>query len=238
VSLDSVAVIPALDEEDAISGVVAGITPFVDAVVVADNGSRDRTAERASAAGAHVASEPERGYGAACLAGVARARELGARCILFLDGDGSDDPADARLLLAPVLEGSADLALGSRAAALSESGSMTVPQRFGNWLAPALLRLLLGARFKDLPPFKAIRTEALVALDLKERTYGFTVELLAKAHARKLRVVQRDVRCRARRGGSSKVSGTVSGTLRAGGRILTTVGRISLAERWRGRAGR
>jgi glycosyltransferase involved in cell wall biosynthesis len=218
-----VAVIPALDEEDAIGGVVAGIRPQVDAVVVVDNGSRDATAERALGAGAEVVREPRRGYGAACLAGVKRARHLGAGVVLYLDGDGSDDPADAPRLLGPVERGEADLVLGVRRQA--DRATMATVQRFGNWFAPMLMRRLLGANYRDMPPFKAISADALDRLALDDAGMGYIIQMLLRAHALRLRVVEVEVACRPRRAGVSKVSGTVAGTLRASAKILWSIGR-------------
>ena len=226
-----VAVIPALDEETNVADVVHGIAPHVDRVIVADNGSLDATAARARAAGADVVHEPRRGYGAACLTGIARARELDAAIILFLDGDGSDDPNDAPRLLSPILEGVADLTLGIRTPESIEPGAMTLAQRFGNWLAPRVMRLATGARYRDLPPFKAIARPSLDRLGLTERGHGFTIELLLRAHAERLRTQEIVVACRARRGGASKVSGTVRGSLRAGGKIITVIARHALWSR-------
>ena len=223
--LRAVAVIPALDEEVNVEWVIRGIAPHVDRVVLVDNGSTDHTAEVARAAGAEVVSQPERGYGAACLAGIERAQALGAHTILFLDADGSDDPSDAPALLFAVGEGGAELALGVRTRALTEPGAMTQTQRWGNWLAPRLLRLTGSARCSDLSPFKAVRAEALSRLSLRERGHGFTIQLLIEAHAKGLSTVELPVRCRLRRGGQSKVSGTLRGTLRASARILAVIGR-------------
>ncbi len=222
-----VAVIPALDEAGCIGEVVRDLAPHVDEVVVVDNGSADDTAAVAARHGAVVELEPRRGYGAACLAGVARARELGASVVLFLDADGSDDPADAPRLLAEV-DGGADLALGVRTRATTEPGAMTGTQRFGNWFAPLMMRLAVGARYQDMPPFKAITREALDSLALTDTGHGFTVELLLRAHRKGLRVVELPVRCRARRAGESKVSGTLRGTVRAAGKILVMVARHAL----------
>ena len=222
-----VAVLPALDEEENIAGVVRDVAPQVDRVVVVDNGSRDATADRARAAGADVVHEPARGYGAACLAGIARARDLGAEVVVFLDADGSDDPSEAPRLLAPILGGAADLVLGVRTRETTEPGAMTSVQRFGNWFAPRIMRLATGARYRDMPPFKAIRRDALDALALRDRGHGFTIELLLRAHALRLRVVEVPVRCRARRAGASKVSGTIRGSARAAVKIVTTIARYA-----------
>lgn len=222
-----IAIIPALDEEECIRDVVTGILAHVDQVVVVDNGSHDQTASAAREAGADVVSEPKRGYGRACLAGLARAKHLGADVLVFLDADGSDDAADAPSLLAPVLSGDADIALGVRRKDLREPGSMTTVQGFGNWFGPALMRVFLGAPFHDMPPFKVCRAAALHALRLEDTDYGFTIELLVKAHQEKLKIVEVDVHCRARRGGASKVSGTVRGASLAAWKIMTKIGRYA-----------
>ena len=224
------AVIPALDEEETIGDVVSGIRGHVDVVIVVDNGSRDGTASAAEAAGADVVYEPQRGYGAACLGGVARARELGASVVLFLDADGSDDPEDAPRLLEPVVNGEWDLALGIRTRASTESRAMMPMQRFGNWLAPLLMRVAVGARYRDMPPFKAIRMDALDRLALCDTGMGYIIEMLLKAHAQRLRVIEIEVRCRARRAGASKISGTLRGTVRASLKITSSIARHALGR--------
>jgi glycosyltransferase involved in cell wall biosynthesis len=221
-----VAVVPALDEEDAIADVVRGALAHVDRVVVVDNGSRDGTGERARDAGADVVREPRRGYGSACLAGVARARALGAIVVLFMDGDGSDDPSEAPRLIDPVERGVADLALGVRSRI--ERGAMAPVQRFGNWLAPALMRVAVGARYRDMPPYKAVALTALDRLALRDDGMGYIIEMLMRAHELELRVVEVDVAWRARRAGDSKVSGTLRGTLRASAKITAVIGRHGL----------
>ena len=149
----------------------------------------------------------------------------------FLDGDGSDDPADADRLLGPVRDGQVDIALGARQSELIEEGAMTPVQRFGNWLAPLLMRWTIGAPYRDMPPFKACSMKALDALALADVGHGFTIELLVKAHARELRVIELPVRCRARRGGVSKVSGTLGGASRAAVKIVTTIARHAVRAR-------
>lgn len=220
-----IAIVPALDEEGNIGDVVRGIACHVERVIVVDNGSADATGRIAHEAGAEVVVEPRRGYGRACLAGLSRARAMGATTVVFLDADGSDDPAQAPLLLGPVLSGGCDLALGRRDPARTEAGAMTPAQRFGNWFAPLLMRLTMGAPYRDMPPFKACTMAALERLELADVGHGFTIELLVKAHLRGLSVIEVDVSCRARRAGESKVSGTVRGSVRAGGKILTTIAR-------------
>jgi glycosyltransferase involved in cell wall biosynthesis len=221
-----VAVVPALDEEGSIGSVVRGAGAHVDRVVVVDNGSRDATAERAREAGAEVVSEPKRGYGAACLAGVRRARELGATVVLYMDGDGSDDPDEAPSLLGPVERGEADLVLGIRTRV--ERGAMAPVQRFGNWLAPRLMRVAVGARYRDMPPYKAVSVHALDRLSLGDEGMGYIIEMLLRAHSLGLRVVEVEVAWRARRAGHSKVSGTVAGTVRASVTIVSAIGRHGL----------
>lgn len=229
-----VAILPARDEAGNIGAVVTAIARHVHAAVVVDNGSRDATASRARCAGADVVHEPERGYGAACLAGVARARELGAQILVFLDADGSDDPDDAPRVIDPIRLGRADLVLGVRTPETTERGAMSTVQRFGNWFAPRVLRLTTGARYRDMPPFKAIRAGAFEGLGVRDRSYGFTIELLLRAHQARLRVEEVEVRCRVRQSGASKVSGTVRGTVGAAGRILYTIGRLAWAAREQG----
>jgi glycosyltransferase involved in cell wall biosynthesis len=226
-----VALVPALDEEDCIAAVVEGIAPYVERVVVIDNGSTDRTRDVAEAAGAEVVSEPRRGYGRACLTGLEHATAMGASIVLFLDGDGSDRPADAPSLVDPVVSGAFDIVLGARTAELIEPGAMTPVQRFGNWFAPLLMRLALGASYGDMPPFKACSLDALRRLDLRDEGHGFTIELLVKAHREGLRVLEVPVHCRVRRAGQSKVSGTVRGASRAAIKILATVGRHAVATK-------
>lgn len=225
------AILPALDEEATVAKVVEGVLPHVDTVVVVDNGSRDATVLRAQSAGADVVSEPRRGYGRACLRGVERARELGSELLVFLDADGSDDPEDIPRVLAPLHSGAADLALGCRSAERIESGSMTATQRFGNWLAPLLMRWTTGAPYHDMPPMKAFALATFDELKVRDEGHGFTIELLLKAHAAGLRIEEVPARCRRRAGGTSKVSGTVAGTLRASAKILTYVTRYAVETR-------
>ncbi|SHK51367.1 glycosyltransferase family 2 protein [Hymenobacter psychrotolerans] len=220
-------IIPAFNEEQSIAKVLAEIPAgLVREVIVVDNNSTDRTGEVARAAGATVLREPRPGYGHACLAGMAhsfaRPAAEQADIIVFLDGDYSDYPEEMPLLLSPILRGEADMVIGSRALGQREAGSMMPQQIFGNWLATTLLRRLYGAHFTDLGPFRAIRREALQRIGMADTTYGWTVEMQLKAAKLKLRNTEVPVRYR-RRIGTSKVSGTVRGTLGAGYKILWTI---------------
>ena len=224
-------VIPALNEEASVGRVIAdlrrvtsGIPEFeLKAVVVADNGSTDRTADAAAQAGALVCYVPKRGYGRACKAAIRTLSELDQPpdLIIFMDGDYADDAADLPQLLKPIYKG-ADLVIGSRLSGQRSSGSMTIPQIFGNRLAVFLIRILYGMRFTDLGPFRIIRRAALEQLNMQDDTFGWTVEMQIKAAKLSLTCVEVPVRYRPRIG-VSKVSGTVKGTILAGYRILWTV---------------
>jgi len=221
-------VIPALDEEASIGAVLADLpAALVREVVVVDNGSTDATAARAREAGARVVAEPRRGYGQACLTGLAALRPCDV--VAFLDADHSDHPDELPAVVAPILAGRADLVIGSRALGRAEPGALLPQQRFGNWLATRLIRLLWGARCTDLGPFRAISREALERLGMRDRDFGWTVEMQVRAIQEGLRVVEVPVSYR-RRVGVSKIAGTVGGTLRAGVKILWTIA----ALRWRG----
>jgi hypothetical protein len=215
-----VVVIPALDEEQAIGGVVREVPPLVDEVIVVDNGSRDRTAAAAREAGATVVSEARRGYGHACLAGIAAAGD--AEVVVFLDGDRSDYPGQLVDVVRPILDGQADLVIGSRTLGRSAAGSHPWHAVAGTRACVWLMNLLAGSRATDLGPFRAITAAALRRLEMRDRTYGWTVEMQVKAALLGLRVVEVAVDYRPRLG-RSKVSGTLRGTVGAGSKIVATI---------------
>ncbi|MDQ3755117.1 MAG: glycosyltransferase family 2 protein [Acidobacteriota bacterium] len=220
-------VIPALNEEEPIGSVVRSIPrEIVDEVIVVDNGSDDQTAEVARGAGARVVSEPRRGYGRACRAGV-NAVAPDAEIIVFLDGDGSDCPELMGRLIGPIVAGTHDFVIGSRTRGQREAGSMNFQQLFAGRAAGFLLRLLYGVRYTDMCPFRAIRRDALERLDMREETYGWNLEMQMRAARAGLRILEVPVDHRRRTGGESKVSGTLRGTFLAGTRILYTVARIA-----------
>lgn len=223
-------VIPCLNEGDAIGGLVAEVLAIandpslavrIDRVIVVDNGSTDHTAASATAAGAAVVSEPRRGYGRACLSGVLAATE--ADIIVLMDGDRSDQPSELPLLLDPLLTGKADLVVGSRIIGSYEKGSLLPQQIFGNRVATWLLRLAYGVRMTDIGPFRVIRREQLLDLGMREMTYGWSIEMIARAARRGLRVREVPVSYRKRAAGESKVSGNIRASLKAGYRILFAI---------------
>ncbi len=220
-----VVIIPAFNEENSVGQVVRDIpADIVDEVVVVNNNSNDQTAVEATRAGATVVDEPVPGYGRACLRGMAyvQQREQKPDIIVFLDADYSDYPAEMTGLIAPILADKADMVIGSRALGNRQRGSMTPQQVFGNWLATSLMRWLYGVNYTDLGPFRAIRYNQLLALDMQDKTYGWTVEMQIKAAKQGLRVLDVPVNYR-RRIGHSKISGTVKGTVLAGYMILKTI---------------
>lgn len=222
-------VIPTLDEEEAIGGVIAAVPrDAVDKIIVVDSSSRDGTVERAQAAGACVISLAQRGYGRACRAGVAAAADCDI--VVFLDGDGSDCPELIPTLLTPLNEGRCDFVIGSRTRGTREQGSMTPHQLIAGRVLGAAMRLLYGVGYSDMCPLRAIRREALLRLGMREETYGWNLEMQMRAAHAGLRILELPVAHRRRAGGHSKVSGNLRGTLRASWRILAAFVRIA-AER-------
>lgn len=220
-------VIPVLDEERGIARVLSDLVrDGIEQIVVVDNGSTDATAEVARALGASVVSEPRRGYGRACLAGIDAVSRRAPDVLVFLDGDYSDHPEEIPLLLAPIERGEADLVIGSRVLGTREPGALLPQARAGNWIATRLIRILYGHRFTDLGPFRAIRWESLMALGMEDTDFGWTAEMQVKALRRGLRVREVAVRYR-RRIGTSKITGTLWGSVRAGWKILTTIVRYA-----------
>ena len=218
-------IIPAFNEQNSVGKVIQDIPKeWVTEIVVVNNNSNDNTVTVARNAGATVLEEPKQGYGNACLKGIAYISQQTEKpdIVVFMDADYSDHPEELPQVIKPILEGKADMVIGSRALGERERGSMTPQQVFGNWLATKLLRWLYGAHFTDLGPFRAIRYEALMALGMKDRTYGWTVEMQLKAAKQKLRCTEVPVRYR-QRIGLSKVSGTVKGTVMAGYKIIWTI---------------
>lgn len=217
-------IIPAYNEERSIAKVIANIPKEVAEVIVVNNASKDQTRQRAEEVGATVVDQPSPGYGNACLKGISyvKAQEIQPDVIVFLDGDYSDYPQQLTEVVAPILADQADMVIGSRALGKREGGSMTFPQLFGNWLATTLLKLIYGARFTDLGPFRAIKWQTLLALDMHDTNYGWTVEMQVKAAKQKIRFTEVPVNYK-KRIGVSKVSGTVKGTIMAGYKILWTI---------------
>ena len=221
---DTVAIIiPALNEEDALPPLLAEIPPdSVQWIIVVDNGSTDATATVAEEAGAIVASEPTRGYGRACLRGFQTAMQLGADVLVFMDGDGSDDPADLALMLAPIRERRADFVIGSRVSDRAERGAILAQARLGNWLVSSMIRILYSAGIHDIGSFRAIRCSALEELHMREMTYGWPVEMVVKAARANYRILELPIHYRKRSHGQSKVAGTIVGSIKAAYYMLST----------------
>ena len=220
------AVIPVFNERESLPLVVGDLRdPRISPIVVVDNGSSDGTPAIAAGLPVRLVHEPRRGYGSACLSGIAALAADPPEGVLFLDGDYSDHPEEAGLLL-DAIEGGADLAIGSRVLGRREAGALLPQARAGNALATFLIRRLYGFRYTDLGPFRAIRWDALGRLRMEDRTFGWTCEMQVKAVRARLSIVEVPVSYR-RRVGVSKIAGTVSGTIRAGGKILWTIAKYA-----------
>ncbi len=214
-------IIPVLNEEGSIGHVLAAIPKdLAQEIIVVDNGSSDGTAELASSLGARVVSEPRQGYGQACLRGIEETRD--PDLIVFLDGDFSDFPEEMPLLVAPIASNKADLVIGSRSLGARERNALPAHARFGNRLAGMLIWHLFRFRYTDLGPFRAIRYASLMELGMLDRTFGWTVEMQIKAVRQGLRILEVPVSYR-KRIGTSKISGTVMGSLKAGTKIIWTI---------------
>ena len=214
-------IIPAYNEADSIAKVIAEIPNIVDEVIVVSNNSTDDTEKNASAAGATVLQEKRKGYGYACLKGLDYIAKQTHKpeIIVFLDGDYSDYPSELTNIIAPIQQKNIDMVIGARVKKWREDGSMTLPQIFGNWLATTLMRLFFGAKFTDLGPFRAIKYEKLLQLNMQDKTYGWTVEMQLKAIKQDFTYVEVPVHYK-NRIGVSKVSGTLKGAIFAGVKIL------------------
>ncbi|MDN3690545.1 glycosyltransferase family 2 protein [Cyclobacterium jeungdonense] len=217
-------IIPAFNEENAVGKVIQDIPSIIRHVVVVNNNSNDNTRKVAARAGAVVLDEPVKGYGKACLKGMAflSQQEISPDVVVFLDADYSDYPEEMKTLIAPIIMDGFDLVIGSRSLGKRERGSMTLPQVFGNWLATRLMRQLFSANFSDLGPFRAIRWDKLQTLQMEDENYGWTIEMQVKAVKGGLAYTEVPVNYR-RRIGKSKVSGTLKGVIGAGYKILWTL---------------
>ncbi|NNK26711.1 MAG: glycosyltransferase family 2 protein [Flavobacteriaceae bacterium] len=224
-------IIPAYNEAESIGNVIKDIPDIVDEVIVVSNNSNDDTIKNAEVAGAKVLSESQKGYGYACLKGMSYIVEQDQKpdIVVFLDGDYSDYPEELTMIVEPIIKDNLDFVIGARVKRLRENGSMTIPQIFGNWLATTLMRIMYGARFTDLGPFRAIKYDKLLALDMEDKTYGWTVEMQLKALKQGLTYTEIPVNYR-NRIGVSKVSGTVKGAIFAGLKILGWIFKYSLKK--------
>jgi len=232
-------IIPAYNEEESVGRVLEALQALplqFGAIVVADNGSTDRTAVVANEHGALVLSEPQRGYGAACLRGISyltaesRLQAASEDMIVFLDADYSDFPEDLPAILQPILSGEVDFVVGSRLITMEARAAVPIVARWGNAFATWIMRLLYKGSFTDLGPFRAITVGALQRLEMQDRTWGWTLEMQLKACERRVRYTEVAVRYRKRKEGKSKISGSVSGVLRASAKILWVLGKFTLTS--------
>jgi len=224
-------IIPAYNEQDSIAHVIKDIPSIVDEVIVVSNNSTDLTEANAKNAGATVLQENNKGYGYACLKGMdyIAKQESKPDIVVFLDGDYSDYPEELTKIVAPIIDQNMDFVIGARVKKLREEGSMMPQQVFGNWLATTLMSLFFGAKFSDLGPFRAIKYDKLLALNMVDKTYGWTVEMQLKVLKQKLSYIEVPVNYR-NRIGVSKVSGTIKGSIFAGVKILTWIFKYSFKK--------
>lgn len=224
-------IIPAYNEEASIAYVIKDVPNFVEEIIVVSNHSTDNTIEVAKKAGATVLSEEKKGYGYACLEGMRYISESETKpdIVVFLDGDYSDYPEQLTEIVAPIIKNNIDFVIGARDEKLREKGSMTLPQKFGNWLATSLMTLFFSSRFTDLGPFRAIKYEKLLSLNMEDKTYGWTVEMQLKVLKKNYSYIEVPVKYR-NRIGVSKVSGTVKGAIFAGFKILGWIFKYSLKK--------
>jgi len=224
-------IIPAYNEQNSITNVINDIPDFVDEIIVINNNSTDNTLDNAKQAGATVLTETQKGYGYACLKGMDYISKQNVKpdIIVFLDGDYSDFPEEFTKIIKPILDDNIDFVIGARVKKLREAGSMTPQQIFGNWLATFLINLLFNGKFTDLGPFRAITYDRLLALNMEDKTYGWTVEMQLKALKQKLSYIEIPVNYR-NRIGTSKVSGTLKGSVMAGIKILTWIFKYSIKK--------
>ncbi|MFI1745272.1 glycosyltransferase family 2 protein [Thalassobellus sediminis] len=224
-------IIPAYNEANSIANVIHDIPAIVDEIIVVNNNSTDATEANAKKAGATVLTEINKGYGYACLKGMEYIANQSEKpnIIVFLDGDYSDYPEELTKIVAPIINDNIDFVIGTRVKELREAGSMTTPQIFGNYLATNLMRLFFGAKFTDLGPFRAIKYNKLLALNMVDKTYGWTVEMQLKALKHKLTYTEAPVNYR-NRIGISKVSGTIKGAIFAGVKILSWIFKYSIKK--------
>ena len=224
-------IIPAYNEADSIAKVINDIPEMVDEVIVVSNNSTDATEENAKNAGATVLTENRKGYGYACLKGMHYISGQSEKpdIIVFLDGDYSDYPEELTKIVAPIIEGNIDFVVGARVKELREKGAMTFPQIFGNWLATNLMAIIYNSTFTDLGPFRAIKYQKLLELQMEDKTYGWTVEMQLKVLRKKMTYKEIPVNYR-NRIGVSKVSGTIKGAIFAGVKILGWIFKYSLKK--------
>jgi len=222
-------IIPAHNEAASIAQVIADIPALVDEIIVVSNNSTDDTEANARNAGATVLKESNKGYGWACLKGMAYLERQSTKSdiVVFLDGDYSDYPEELEKIVAPIVQNDVDFVVGARTKQLREPGSMTRPQIFGNWLATSLMQLFFNSNFTDLGPFRAIKYEKLLELNMQDKTYGWTVEMQLKALKKGLTYKEIPVNYR-NRIGVSKVSGTIKGAIFAGVKILGWIFKYSI----------